>query len=110
MDSQFEVVVLRLAREDVETIFQWIHQRSTGGADRWYQAFREAACSLAQSPHRYGLAPEASLVTEPVRQCFFKTRAGRQYRILFFIGDEEVRILRVRGPGQPIIEREDLES
>lgn len=39
MDSQFEVVVLRLAREDVETIFQWIHERSLGGADRWYRHF-----------------------------------------------------------------------
>jgi hypothetical protein len=29
---------------------------------------------------------------------------------LFFVGDEVVRILRVRGPGQPLVKREDLES
>ncbi len=63
---------------------------------------------LRFEPERYGLAPEASMLTEAVRQRFFKTKAGRSYRILFLIVDVEVRVLRVRGPGQELMQLEEL--
>ena len=104
MDQQFKVKLLRLAQEDVDSIFCWLQERSAGGANRWYSAFQEAAMELSREPERYGLAPEASMLTEAVRQRFFKTKAGRLYRILFLIVDAEVRVLRVRGPGQEMVQ------
>jgi hypothetical protein len=59
------VVILRLAYEDVDVIFDWLKERSSVGANRWYVAFLESAASLANDPLRHGLAPEASAVTEP---------------------------------------------
>jgi plasmid stabilization system protein ParE len=109
MDPTFQVSILRLAKEDVDSIFLWLHQRSPAGANRWYAAFLESASSLAVDPLRHGLAPEASVVTEAVRHCFFKTRAGRNYRILFVVKEFEVRVLRVRGPGQATVEQKDLD-
>ena len=109
MDLSHQVVILRLANEDVDFIFKWLQERSPFGANRWYAAFLDSAASLASDPLRYGLAPEASSVTEAVRQCFFKTRAGRSYRILFVVKGSEVRVLRVRGPGQLNVEREGFD-
>jgi hypothetical protein len=39
---------------------------------------------------------------------FFKTRHGRTYRILFLLADQEVRVLRVRGPGQRPVSKRDI--
>ena len=43
-----------------------------------------------------------------VRQVLFQTRHGRPYRILYAISGDEVRVLRVRGPGQPEQEDDEL--
>ncbi len=47
-----------------------------------------------------------------LKQAFFRTRRGRSYRAVFVIvGDivgDEVRILRVRGPGQELIEPDEI--
>jgi hypothetical protein len=80
------------------------------GAARWYGAFLAAARDLSDSPERHALAPESEVLDRQVRQRFFKTRRGRTYRILFVVAADEVRVLRVRGPGQPPISAKDLES
>lgn len=108
MEKPFRIIIQQLASEDVETIFLWLRSRSPNGARRWYDAFHEAANLLVNEPTRHALAPESIRLTEPVRQTFFKTRSGRLYRILYLVVDDEVRILRVRGPGQPLISHEDL--
>ncbi|MEQ1825344.1 MAG: type II toxin-antitoxin system RelE/ParE family toxin [Pirellula sp.] len=109
MDQLFEVKLLRIAHEDVESIYCWLLKRSPIGANRWYLAFQEAAMDLSREPERFGLAPEANELTEAVRQRLFKTSAGRSYRILFLIVDAEVLVLRVRGPGQKMVQLADLE-
>jgi plasmid stabilization system protein ParE len=96
----FHVNILSRARVDVDAIYSWLSERTLVGASRWYGAFIDSANSLEYQPDRHGLAPEATVVAEPIRQCFFKTPVGRLYRILFLIVGDEVRILRVRGPGQ----------
>ena len=80
------------------------------GANAWYEAFETAAQNLATEGESAGLAPEAELVGVPLRQKFFRTRRGKRYRLLFTIAEHEVRILRVRGPGQPPIAKTDLTS
>ncbi len=42
------------------------------------------------------------------RPFFFKTPHGRTYRGVFTIVDDEIRVLRVRGPGQPSLEPDEL--
>lgn len=38
----------------------------------------------------------------------FKTRKGRKYRVLFTIQDQTAIILHVRGPGQDLLDPDDL--
>jgi plasmid stabilization system protein ParE len=109
MNADFEVRILRLARNDVDSILTWISKQSPLGAKRWYEAFQRTANSLSTEPYSHALAPEASMVTEPVRQTFFKTKSGRLYRLVFLIVDQQVRILRVRGPGQELLQADELE-
>lgn len=104
----YRVHILHQAEMDVDTIYLWIARRALGGAARWYQAFLNAAASLRIQPTRNAMAPEASAVGREIRQLLFKTRRGRKYRLLYLVDGEEVRILRVRGPGQPPVTPTEL--
>jgi plasmid stabilization system protein ParE len=96
------------AERDAQRIFDWLAARSPAGANRWWTAFRDAAARVLAQPNGYGLAPEAEQVEYELRQFLFKTRRGNTYRGLFVVVDVEVRLLRVRGPGQPPVEADEL--
>lgn len=57
------------------------------------------ACSAAAEAREIGL---------PIKQAFFRTRKGRTYRAVFLIVGDEVRVLRVRGPGQASVDPDSL--
>jgi plasmid stabilization system protein ParE len=110
MQKAFKVTVLQRATDDVDSIYAWLMGRSPSGAAQWYSYFLEAASSLATEPERCAISIESERVGVPVRDRFFKTPSGRVYRIVFLVSGAEVRILRVRGPGQPPLKSSDLES
>jgi plasmid stabilization system protein ParE len=108
MKMDCTVHILPRAERDIQRIFAWLAERTPGGACRWYVAFEEAVDKLPPNPFRYGLAPENEAVDYEVRQFLFKTRHGRTYRGVFTVVDNEIRVLRVRGPGQPPLEHDEL--
>jgi plasmid stabilization system protein ParE len=105
----YRVRILPRAERDAQQIFNWIAERSPDGAVRWWDAFDTAVEKLAARPLGYGLAPEDELTDHKLQQFLFKTRRGRTYRGVFVVVDDEVRILRIRGPGQPPMEADELE-
>lgn len=104
----YTLKILRRAATDVNQIHDWIAERSPGGAARWYAAFRHAATGLLLDPSSHALAAETEEFDFDIRERFFKTRRGNTYRILFTVVENEVRILRIRGPGQPPVSRRDI--
>src|SRR5262245_26210447 len=102
--------ILERARTDVDDIFNWLVQRSVRGAITWYLAFGREVEQIAASPESFAEAPESAPLGRPLRQALFKTRRGRTYRIVFEFSDEEILLLRVRGPGQPRLRRRDVSS
>jgi plasmid stabilization system protein ParE len=96
------------ARADVDHIYNWINARSPQGAIRWYAAFLDAASKLSIEPARHPKALDCEHLSEEIRECFFRTPRGRTYRLLFLIRASEVRVLRVRGPGQPPVTPDDI--
>ena len=104
----FRLRVLPRAERDAQHIFDWLKARSPDGAIRWWLAFDEAVHKLIDHPNGYGLAPESDSVQYELRQFLFKTRRGRRYRGIFTVIGDEVRVLRVRGPGQPPLEPDEL--
>lgn len=64
---------------------------------------------LRNDPSGFALAPENDLFDEPVRQTFFKTRSGRTYRGVFVVRETTAYVLRVRGPGQNLLDVDDVD-
>ena len=100
----YVVLLMRQAELDAQTIFDWLSQRSPAGALRWYDALDEALHRLEDRPEACGRCPESDDFPETIRECFFKTKRGRAYRLLFTIVGQQVRVLHVRGPGQDFVQ------
>jgi plasmid stabilization system protein ParE len=107
---KYDVKALRKAEADIRSITTYLYERSPRGAAAWLDAYRQARTRLATSADRCGRAEENEHFDIDVRQALFKTRRGRIYRMLFTIVGNEVRILRVRGPGQAPFIADDLDS
>lgn len=105
----FAVRELPKARQDKDSIFSWLNNRSPNGALTWLSAYDAQTELLKHNALSLAIAPESTECDVEVRQCLFKTRRGRVYRILFMVEERDVLILRVRGPGQASIEPADLE-
>jgi plasmid stabilization system protein ParE len=104
----YTVRSLPRAEFDAQQIYDWIRDRSPDGAVQWWQAFLDACERLRHQPTGFSLAPEADLSGRDIRHTLFKTRRGNVYRALFTVADDEVLILRVRGPGQPPLQPDEL--
>lgn len=105
---KYTVRTLPAALGDVSDILTWLSSRSAEAAQLWYAAFLQAIRKLESNAEIWGPAPEAAKLRHPIRQKLFKTRLGRPYRLLFAIVDDEVLILRVRGPGQAPLSKMDI--
>ena len=106
----YHVRPLARAQLDVDCILDFIRNKKGAphGASLWLEAYQEAVVNLAKNPLAYGFAPENRHVGYDLRQVLFRTRHGRTYRILFAVVDNEIRILRVRGPGQRPLRRTEI--
>ena len=96
------------AEADTDYIYSWIAKRSPDGARRWWMALTEIRDQLARNPLNHPTAPELSSPDHRVRQILFKTRHGRYYRVLYVVTENDVHILRVRGPGEPDLGEDEL--
>ncbi len=105
-----KVRILPRAEQDAHHIFAYIAERSRPGAIRWWNAFENAIGLLADgNPDAYSLAPEDDLYHQDLRQFLFKTRRGRIYRGVFVVVESEIRVLRIRGPGQAPADSNELD-
>lgn len=105
----FDVRVSERAERDVDTIFEWLVQRSEDGAVRWYHAYLASLQSLSTHAEGCGLAPEAEKLSIDLYQILFKTPKGRVYRSLFVIIGNTIHFVGVRGAGQDLAGLGDLE-
>lgn len=101
--------ILPRAQRDAQCIFDYLAERSPQGAADWWDAFEVAAQDAACGVVEYSLAPESAATNLELRQTIFKTRAGRRYRFVYTISADELRILRVRGPGQPALKTDEID-
>jgi plasmid stabilization system protein ParE len=105
---KYRVVALRRADADVRHITRWIAQRSPQGAQSWLDAYEALLERLAEHPDSCPAAFEDPECSIPLKEALFRTRHGRTYRAVFTIAGDEVRILRIRGPGQPTLQDDEL--
>ena len=105
-----ELRILSHAHLDFAEIVDWLAKNSVAGAERWIAAFDTALTDIAQHPDHSPLAPEDEFTDIEVREFFFRTKRGHRYRILFTLIDEEIRVLRIRSPGQDLLTDGELRS
>jgi toxin ParE1/3/4 len=105
---KYDVVVLQRAEADVRHIVQWIADRSIQGANSWLDAYEELIDRLANDPNACPTAMENSDCQIALKQALFGTRHGQSYRAVFTIVGDQVRVLRLRGPGQLPIREDEL--
>ncbi len=105
---KFHVRLLSRAERDLDHIVTWLYERSPQGAQAWHDAWKKTCRTLQASADAYGLAPESEGQPLEIRQLFFHTRKGRNYRALFTIRGGEVFIMHIRGPGQDLVPPEGL--
>jgi plasmid stabilization system protein ParE len=104
----FNVRTSWIADAEVRRTFDYIRKRSPEGAASWLRAFEAALERLRERADSFGEAAESPILSSPAREMLFSTRRGLTYRIVFRIRDEEVQVLRLRGPGQAPIDPSDL--
>lgn len=100
--------IVRLARKDLNRIYRMLQRRSPRGAISWYRAFWAATARILEDGESFAKADEAERLKMEIRFALFKTRKGRMYRIIFEFDDVEVRVLRIRQPGQRPLRRRDV--
>ena len=105
---KYNVVSLRRANDDVRHITRWIAERSVQGANAWLDAYSALVDRLAEHPDAFATALEDPDSNIPLKQALFRTQHGRTYRAVFTIVGKDVRILRIRGPGQPPLRDDEL--
>jgi len=107
---KFNVRELKAAQADIANIFDWIFKRSAPGAHAWLNAYDAMVSRLHDAADSFAGADENSDLDLDldVRQALFKTKLGRVYRALFVIENQDVYILRIRGPGQASVSANDL--
>jgi len=92
----FRVSLTAPAEIDAYAAFERIREASPMHAEPWLTRLFDAVFSLAESPNRCPLIPEAEELGYPARHLLFGKGNG-VYRIIFHIRDDErhVRVLRI---------------
>lgn len=104
----YRVVMLPQAEGDFAGLFLYIAQRSPAGAANWANAFYRALKSLETNALMHGLAPEDDDHEVEIRQMFFRTRQGNNYRALYTVRGADVFVLHLRGPGQDLMGPDEI--
>jgi plasmid stabilization system protein ParE len=104
----YTVRSLPRAEFDAQHIYDWLLARSAQGARNWWAAFGDACDRLKEDPLTCARSLESDALRRDLREALFKTRRGHYYRLVFMVVESEVRILRVRGPGQPVLTEDEL--
>jgi plasmid stabilization system protein ParE len=102
--------ILRRAVGDIDDIYDWLRKRSPTGAVTWYEALTRRLVELTAGDFLGASAPESTKLGVDLRHAFFKTPRGRTYRVLFLIVADEIRVLRIRGPGQRPVTKRDVST
>jgi toxin ParE1/3/4 len=93
---EYKVVFAPTAQEDLEHVVAWLNEQAPEKTSEWMMSLRADIDTLQLMPERCPLAPENGLWgEEELRQLLFQQYPS-QYRVIFTIHENTVRILNVR--------------
>jgi hypothetical protein len=104
-----QVVVQRLAREDLGGAYAWVFRHAPDTAERWLLRFEESLLNLESYPERCPLARENQKVNRELREFHFGKRPY-VFRVVFTIDGDVVRILRILRAQRRALTRKETEQ
>jgi plasmid stabilization system protein ParE len=90
----YQVLLHRLAREDLERAYLFAARHAPETAARWLARFEDALTSLERNPQRCTVARERRKTAKELREFHFGKRPN-VFRVVFSIEDNHVHILRI---------------
>lgn len=103
---KYQVVLHRLADEDLNRAYAYAARNAPETAERWLSRFEDALRSLEHHPERCVAAREARRAAKELRELHFGNRPY-VFRVIFLIDGEFVRILRIlRAQRRPLTRKE----
>jgi len=93
--KRWRVIIELPAQQDIAEAYEWLAERASDAAERWFNSLHETIGSLGIFPERCPLAPESKFFNVEIREVFHGRRQHK-YRILFIVRAEEVHVLHVR--------------
>ena len=97
MPERYGIEIGPEAKEDIDEVLGWLGEKLPHFAEHWFNGLEAAIQTLGRFPARCPLAPENSSpdYEHELRQLLYGERRN-QYRILFWIDGDLVRIFRIR--------------
>src|SRR5262245_31569978 len=93
----YEVELSQRALTDlIRNASWWATHHSVEQALRWYDDFRAAIASLAETPQRYRLARENSKCEFEIRELDYGVSSRPTHRAIYTIGADKVTVLAIR--------------
>lgn len=90
MVKRFNVLVTKIAEEDIRYIFEFISRDNPRAAENWKAEIKSQIKSLKEFPARCSIIPEADDIGIDYRHIIYEN-----YRTVFKIADDIVFIMRV---------------
>lgn len=94
----YRVELSARARHELQSIVDYLAQRSKRAADRWHRGIVLAVRSLAKQPQRFALAMESDAFPFQIRQLLYGRK--RNYRVVYTIQGNVVVVLTIRHAAQ----------
>jgi plasmid stabilization system protein ParE len=105
---RFTVLLTARAVRDLQNARGYIRQFAPATAEQWYQKVLEALLRLERNPESRPLAPETAEFPFELRQLLIRTKSRLANRALFTVVGNEVHVLAIRRPGQPLLTKDDI--
>ncbi|MDB5296744.1 MAG: plasmid stabilization system protein [Phycisphaerales bacterium] len=95
------------AEAQLAAAYQYLHDRAPKSARQWLRDVYQAIDALEAMPLKFGVAPEAKYLGEPLRH-----RIVRSHRIIYRVDESErvVQILYVRHGAQKVVGEPDRDE
>lgn len=107
---RYQVLLHRLAREDLDRAYLHVARHAPETAARWVSRFEQSLISLEYHPRRCSIARERGKSAEDLREFHFGKRPN-VFRVVFCIEGEDVHVLRIlRGQLRPLNRRQINEA
>ena len=100
----YEIDIRDSALEDLDLARRWISRGSASRAESWLNGARAAIETLRSFPRRCPIAPEDQEFDFEVRHLLYG-----EFRILFTVDDDVVRVLHVRHGARRFLTADELE-